>query len=203
VHKGIIRIKSTMNVMRQLSVLIWNDDKFPTLPDDAQIVFFHLLTTTHTTTFGLFKGGVGTLAEEKRWKPERYREALRILISQKMAKYDRDALLLYIPRALRYNPPANPNIIKSWSEIFNGLPTSPLKKEFYDDLKTIIDSRNKEALTEAFLTHFGNGVNLSADDRPPVESEQTQDQDASRSGRESVRIAPAVEGLAEEGGGEW
>lgn len=149
-------------------MLIWNDDKFPLLSDDAQIVFFHLLTTPQTTTFGLFKGGVGTLAEEKRWPPERYRDALRILVSQGMVHYDRDALLLYIPRALRYNPPSSVKVIKEWAETFKSLPSSSLKKDFYIDLKTTIVSRSKEALIDAFLECFGDGGDLSADDRAPL-----------------------------------
>lgn len=182
-----------MNVMRQLSVLIWNDDKFPLLSDDAQIVFFHLLTTPHTTAFGLFKGGVATLAEEKRWDIERYRKALKVLLEQKMVRYDKAALLLYIPRALKYNPPTA-SALKLWSEVFVGLPSSPLKKAFYDDLSDVVASRNKPSLSEAFMTYFGDGSDLSVRDGAPVD---VMDNDSlSKDNTDIFRVE-------ETGGGKW
>lgn len=143
-----------MSLIRKISVLIWNDDKFPLLSDDAQMVFLHLLTTPATTEFGLFKAGVRGLAEEKRWNSKRYDNALIELIDCQMVRYDSRALVVYVPKALHYNVPADVNTLEAWSIKFAEVPRSELKEAFHHDLRLRLEKAGCDELITAFNTHF-------------------------------------------------
>jgi len=133
--------------------LIWNDDKFPFVTDDCQLVFFHLLTTPMGTQFGLFKAGIAGLAEDKRWGIERYRKAMNEAIKNGFVEYDQKSLLVRIPHFLDYNRPNNPNVLKSWGRVFNGLPSGELKFQHYQQLKDFAEGLPK-AFSKAFKEAF-------------------------------------------------
>ncbi len=144
---------------RKISCSIWNDDKFPFASDDCQIVIFHLLSTPLSTPFGLYKASVAALAEEKRWTKGRYASALNEAIKTDFVKYDAKHHVIYIPNFLRYNPPHNPNVLRSWSEPFKEIPSSSLKDEFFQALVARIESYSeafREAFSKAFRHHYRN-----------------------------------------------
>lgn len=138
---------------RKIHCLIWNDDKFPFLPDDTKLVFLHLLTTPFGTPFGLYKASIGALADEMRWDRERYEYAIRDAINHGLVEYDEKAYLVYIPNFLKYNLPTSVNQVKSWKNIFDELPNSPLKTKFLRQLKAIADGIRDgigDAIRDAF-----------------------------------------------------
>jgi len=139
-----------MGRYRQIHCLIWNDDKFPFLSDDAQLVFFHILTTPFSNPIGCFKISVEALAAEKRWQLKRYRKAFQELLDNGLVKYDEKYQVILIPNFIKYNPPPNPNVVRSWGQIWEELPPSPLKFEFYQILKGYI-----EGLGKGFKKGFG------------------------------------------------
>lgn len=146
---------------RNIHCVIWNDDKFPFVSDDCQLVFFHLMTTPLSTPFGLFKASLSALAAEKRWSEERYTKGYREGYAKGFLKYDEKHLLMYLPKFLKYNPPDNPNVLTSWFWIYNELPDSPLKDEFNQALKELVEGYGKgfrERYTKLFGKGIGNGI---------------------------------------------
>jgi uncharacterized phage protein (TIGR02220 family) len=142
---------------RQIHCCIWNDDKFPFLSDDEQLVFFHLLTTPFGTPFGLYKTSIGALADEKRWDLKRYAKPFGKLLNMGFVKYDKRTLVLYIPRFMKYNPPANPNVVTSWLKQAQEIPDSPLKNEWYCALEWFAKGFGKP-LPEGLANGMANGM---------------------------------------------
>ena len=77
-----------MSRYRVIHCLVWNDDKFPFVSDDCQLIFFHLLTTPLSTPFGCYKASLQALAAEKRWPVERYRQAFQEAFREGFVKHD-------------------------------------------------------------------------------------------------------------------
>src|SRR3990172_11206847 len=134
-----------MSRYRNIHCLIWNDDKFPFLSDDCQLVFFHILTTPLSTPFGLFKASTEALASEKRWPLKRYMKAFREGIAHALFKYDERHHVVLIPKFLKYNKPQSINAVKSWRRISDEIPPSHLKNEWYQIFKGI-----PEGIPDAF-----------------------------------------------------
>ena len=142
---------------RQVHCLIWNDDKFPFLSDDAQLVFFHILTTPFSNSIGCFKISLEALTAEKRWPIRRYKNAFKELENKKLARYDEKNQVIFLPNFIKYNPPANPKVIINWARQWSELPDSPLKYELYQLLKDIIKTKG-EKFSKAFEEAFGKGM---------------------------------------------
>lgn len=142
---------------RTVQCLIWNDDKFPFLPERAKLIFFHLLTTPLSTPFGCYKAGVNTLAEDSRIDPKEYREGFDILFQKGLICYDEKALVVLLPNFLRYNPPANPNVVKNWEKVLREVPNCDLKSQCIKDLEGFCTAKSEgfaKAFRECFLEPF-------------------------------------------------
>lgn len=178
---------------RKIDVRIWNDAKFRSLspaPPNAQTLFIHLLTCPATTNIpGLFSVGEIATAEILGWDlegfkegyreafPKGYREGFReafLELSQKgLVEASWKDRLVWIPNAIRFNPPESPNVIRSWSKTWDELPECDLKTQAYHRLKAFV-----EGLGEAFLEAFLEALpKAPAKGMPNQEQEQEQDQD--------------------------
>jgi len=169
---------------RKISVKIWNDDKFPFCSDDCKLVFVHLLTTPSSSPFGLYKSSLAGLAAEMRWPEKRYMKAFREALAKGFVKHDERALLIYLPNFLDHNPPESPNVIKSWGKLFDEIPDSHLKVEFFAAFSGLLQAYGKgfrEAFEEAFREPFAKSM-------PNQEQEQEQEQERilSASGADAV-----------------
>ena len=146
-----------MSRYRTIHCRIWNDDKFPFMSDDCQLAFFHLLTTTMSSPFGLFNASVPALAAEKRWDEKRYRKAFAEAFAKGLIKHSEKHLLILIPQFLKYNKPSNPNVLLSWGKIYKELPDCELKFEFNQILMDSIEGYG-EAFHKAFAEAFPKGM---------------------------------------------
>lgn len=135
---------------RNIHCLIWNDDKFPFSSDDCKLIFFHILTTPLSSSFGLYKASIGALADEMRWNIQRYTKGFREGLLKGYFLYDDKYYVLFIPNFLKYNPPHNPNVLRSWANTFNEIPQCSLKEQFYQSLKAFLES-----FDESFRDVFG------------------------------------------------
>jgi len=146
-----------MTRYRTVHCLIWNDDKFPFVSDDCQLVWFHILTTPFSTPFGLFKTTIEMLASEKRWPVKRYAKAFKEGLQEGFFKYNENRQLIYIPKHICYNPPHNPNVLKSWGKIYNELPNCDLKQEFYQSLMAFLEQYGK-GFAKSFAESFSKSM---------------------------------------------
>jgi hypothetical protein len=168
---------------RKIECKIWSDKKFLSLSDDGQIVFFQLLTTQLSTPFGLFRAGVAALAEEKGWPVNRYWNGLRDCSRKGLVKVDESARVILLPRFLKYNPPANPNIVRNWSTWLEEIPDSPLKSEWSQILKRLCE-RLAKGFPRAYRETIAETVSLQ-------EQEQEQEQDLFTDSPKGESVSPA------------
>jgi hypothetical protein len=118
-------------VYRRISVRVWTDKKFCTLSrlqPSGQALWLYLLSGPHTTALpGVFVAGRAALAEALGWSLEEFDRCLAELEELHMVEFDRDSRLWFIPKAIRHNTPANPNIVLAWRVIWAQLPEVPLR----------------------------------------------------------------------------
>lgn len=156
-------MKITSSRYRTIHCKIWNDDKFPLLSAEGKLVFFLLLTTTFSSPFGAYKAGKAALEEESRMDAKGFAKGFAECLSNGLAKYDETARVVYLPNFLKYNPPANPNVVKSWGKIFNELPKSGLDLEIYCAILNCCDGMAKgfrEAFSKAFAEPEAKGMRI-------------------------------------------
>ncbi|MEN6337363.1 MAG: hypothetical protein ABFE01_24165, partial [Phycisphaerales bacterium] len=114
-----------------------------------------LLYGSHTLSLpGLSVAGEAQLAEGLGWTLKGFREAFAEVSGKAMAKADWGARVVWVPNAIKYNPPESPNVVRSWGKLFNMVPECALKAEAYAQLKAFIEALG-EGYAKAFREAFG------------------------------------------------
>jgi uncharacterized phage protein (TIGR02220 family) len=147
----------------KISTRMWGDEWFRSLsaaPPNGQTLWIHLLTGPHTLHAipGLFMIGEAAMAEALGWPLEGFREAFREVSAKGKAKADWKARVIWVPKALVYNAPESPNVVKSWSKFFIELPECELKDEAFHSLTVFVEGLGegfREAFREAFRDPLG------------------------------------------------
>lgn len=159
----------TQLAYRSVYCSIWDDDKFRALPDESQLVWFHLFTNAYSTRIGLYKMPIAGLAAEKGTSFERYRERLRNLEKAGLVVVDENRHLIWFPKYFEWNRPDNPNTLKKWCKAFAGIPDCSLKYQCIQALGEYCREWG-EGFEAAFSAIFSNvPVNVpgNVDGNPP------------------------------------
>jgi len=162
---------------RKVDLRMHGDEKYRRLtpcPPCGQALWWHLLTGRHTGIIpGLSSIGEAAFAEQLGWPIRGFRQAFAEVLREGMAKADWSAKLVWVPNAIKYNPPANPNVVRSWRDAWEELPECELKIEAHDNLGSFVEGLGKgfmEAFTETCRNPLVNPL-------PNQEQEQEQDQE--------------------------
>ena len=176
--------KDEKHLYRRIEVRTWADDKFRALspiPACGQGLWLYLLTGPHTGPIpGLFRAGRAAMAEDLDWEPAAFDKAFAEAFQQGMVKADWKAKLVWIPNAIRCNPPASPNVVKSWTKYWGLLPECDLKREAFESLRAAVSGLG-EAFAKAFDDAFGKALrksSIKAMGNQEQEQEQEQDKDS-------------------------
>jgi len=129
----------------KISREIHTDEKFKSLSDLSQLLFFTLLTHTSLTNLGGFRATTRGLAAEKRWSLKRFNRVFQELIDKKMVWYDDNAQCLIMPHFLKHNPPQSPKVVMSWEASLGLIPECKIREK----LKGLVREYVKE-LPESF-----------------------------------------------------
>ncbi len=118
---------------RKIDVKLWGDEKFSSLSrpkPNAQTLWIFLLTGPQTTAApGLFSSGVAALSEMLGWSTPAFRRCFEELVSAGMVKADWSSRVVWIPKAVTYNPAENPNAVKAWRRAIAEIPECALRDE--------------------------------------------------------------------------
>ena len=159
---------------RRVHIRLWGDQKFRELsapPPNAQTLWLYLLTGPHTGVVpGLSHVGEAALAEGLGWPVKGLREAFHEIAQKGMARADWGVRVLFLPNAVRCNPPESPNVVKAWRKAFDELPECDLKIEAFHDIKGFLEGF-AEAFREAFREALPEAI--AKPSRSPVESDLT------------------------------
>ena len=113
------------------------------------------------------------LAEALDWPLKDFREAFREASDKGMVKADWEARLIFIPKAIFYNVPESPNVVRGWRIAWDELPECDLKIQIWKQLKAFI-----EGLTEGFREAFREACPQPLlKPLPNQEQEQEQEQE--------------------------
>jgi hypothetical protein len=127
---------------------IWSDQKFRLLSRPqpcGQALFLYLLTNPAVGPIpGIYCAGEAMLAEALGWSLEGFREAFQEAFREGLVKADFHARLIWIPNAINYNQPENPNVVKAWQNPWDELPECDLKDEARKRLRLALNDRGKE-----------------------------------------------------------
>lgn len=184
---------------RNVSVYIWNDDKFPFCSDDCQLVFLHLLTSTMSTGFGCYKASLEALAAEKRWALKRYRKGFEEGLRNGFLEYDSHFRVVFLPHFWEHNPRPNINMFKGFEKYFNELPKCKLKYKCYQSLESLAESLGKrylESFRKRFVNPFpsgtGTGTGTGVEETPlsPLPEKSTE------SSKKTEELQTAWNGMA-------
>lgn len=137
---------------------MWGDERFRSLSrpqPNAQTLFTYLLTGPHNLGPGCFEAGEYGLAEKLRWPIEGFRAAFVELEAADMVRADWDAQVVWIVKAIKHDPPANPNTLKHWLELLETVPECPIRTAFLDSLQPFIE-RFHEGLHQPSPNGRGN-----------------------------------------------
>jgi hypothetical protein len=133
---------------RRVSLQTWGDKKFRELSKPApngQTLWLFLITGPHTSAIpGVLHVGQAALAESLGWPVKALQRCWLEIVAKEMGEADWSAPLVWLPKAVKHNPPESFNVVKSWSSTFDTLPECELKAK-------------AEAYIQAFLQTKGQG----------------------------------------------
>jgi hypothetical protein len=184
---------------RTVDQRMWGDENFQALsaPEpNAQSLWIFLLIGPLTTSLpGLIRIGEAGLAESLGWSLKPFRERFQELLLRGMIKADWQARVLWIPNAIKYNMPANPNVIKGWKSHWDLIPECSLKSEAHKALMAAVSE--KKPFAEAFIFACGNGLpnrlaNGMANQGQGQDQRQDQDQEQEQDQGQQVPASPVV-----------
>lgn len=137
------------NRYQPVFVKVWTGESFAAVGERARLLFLYLLTCPQTTLLcGVIVASVGTIAHALRWSEAEVREHMAELAADGTVAFD-EAGVVWLPNALAYNPPANPNIVKGWRDYWSVVPACPLKVSVWDRLHAFCTGKGV-AWLEAF-----------------------------------------------------
>ena len=165
-----------MSLYSKVDRRIWIDSKFRSLSQDAKFLWIYFLTCPENGSMpGLMRIGKLSLAESLEWSPERLAKPFGELFANGMAKADWEARFVYLPNALKYNPPPNSNVIIGWVNHWESLPECPLKIEAYEAFLAELE-RLAKPYAERFQERLAKPYAEPSRNRMPTQ-DQDQDQD--------------------------
>lgn len=137
---------------------LWGDAKFrklTTAPPNGRDLWLYLLTSPHSTNIpGILVARRETVAADLGWSPEALDAVWGELSgADPMAVADWSSGLVWLPRAVRHDPPSSPNHVRSWVRIWSELPESALLRRA---AKTI--GSELERVNPAFAAVFLEGL---------------------------------------------
>lgn len=162
---------------RKLDVRLRSDEKFQALSapqPNGQDCWIYLLTNRYTSNIpGLYAAYEEAMARDLKWSTKGFRESFGELFRNGLAKADWTVGLVFIPNAIRYDPPANPNVVKGWRSAWDELPECELKNQAHDHIYEFL-KRLGEPYAKPFAERCPKG---SGNRMPKQEQEQEQEQE--------------------------
>lgn len=173
-----------MSRWRKVDVRLWGDERVRKLSRSAPsalVCWLYLLTARESIALpGAIVGGAASLAESLGWNRREFLRKFAEIEALGMARADWDARLVWLPNALKHNPPQSPNTVKSWAKGWEELPDCDLKNAIRAEAEEFL-----EGFSEGFRKAFGKGATGGL--RPREEEEKKEEKMAKPSAPSSSR----------------
>ncbi len=142
---------------RRVSILFWADAKIRALGDDAKFLFLCILTHPDQTSMGIMRGGPASLGEFLGWADRRIAKAFGEGLGKGLWEACPEAAVIWVPKFLKHNPPASPNVVRSWPKLLLPIPECILKAKAIAALRYATEGLS-EGFAKAFGEAFGDGL---------------------------------------------
>jgi len=129
--------------------------------EDMRYLALYLLTCQHRTIEGLFVLPKLYICGDMKWSPERLGESFDALLADGFMEYDEDDQVCFIVKALHYQPPRNPNMVKAAIRRVQTVPKTRLDEHFMASAMTYCKSL-AESLAESLPKRYGKPQLFSA-----------------------------------------
>jgi hypothetical protein len=187
---------------RKIDVRIWNDAKFSALSNNGKLIFLFLITHPQMTALGAMRATPQGLAAELKMAPEAFEEGFAEVLSQGLAKNDREACCMWLPNFLRYQSAESPNVLRNWLKQVEYIPECDLKTHAIAGVRAYAEGLS-EGFRKAFKEAFPKDIpeSVSSKQRAVIPS-----QDSGTLAKEKILRASnntnrgSAENLAEETG---
>ena len=124
-----------MSKYRPVDVRVWTDRKVSSLSPEAKLLWIFLLTAPSSIAIpGVVIGGDAALAEQLGVSQELFGQLFRQLFQSGLPVL-REGRLIWLPKALKYQPPRNPNMIKAWAVCWDDVSENNLKHQLWQELR--------------------------------------------------------------------
>jgi len=116
---------------------VWRDKEYrKQLTLEQRHIWLHLLTSPTRTHFpGLLRTTIKEIAALVDLSPRKVAAAIEEFKKLGWAEYDAEEELLYLPKALKYNPPDNEKQLIHWVRVWSSFPECSLTKLALDALR--------------------------------------------------------------------
>lgn len=183
----------------KVSRRVWGSVDFRALSapkPNAQTLWLRLLTGPELGIIpGLFEVRESGLAEALAWPLSAFRRCLQEITARGMATHDKAVGLMWVPRAIRHNPPDNPNVILGWKVAWKDLPECSTKETARVHLIAWAAERGK-GWVDAMANVLGNPshtVTPNDGGNSETESDSETDSDADADSEGSPAAAPVTQ----------
>lgn len=113
--------------------IIWHDEKFRSLPEDARMLFLYLLTSPHSNMLGIFYLPKLYACSDLQWDPERYQRGIDTLCHTLLIEVDKD--IIWVKNYLKHNQIRGPRQVKGAVTRLMSLPDTKLIGPFMKNLE--------------------------------------------------------------------
>ena len=113
--------------------IIWHDEKFRSLPEDARMLFLYLLTSPHSNMLGIFYLPKLYACSDLQWDPERYQRGIDTLCHTLLIEVDKD--IIWVKNYLKYNQIRGPRQVTGAVNRLMSLPDTKLIGPFMKNLE--------------------------------------------------------------------
>lgn len=187
----------------RVSPKFWTDPVVRRASDDARLLALYLLTSPHRRLEGLFRLPKPYICADLGWSAERLDKPFGELLETGFIRYDEAAEVVLIRNALKYQSPANDNMVTAALDQLEEVPETSLDQEFQQLAK-----RYCERLAQRLPERFGRPMPKPPAPAPapaPTPEEEhhvgTADADADAESKSSdvqvVHFRPDVDRLCE------
>lgn len=160
---------------RRILTSTWGDKNFKALSSPtsgAKYLWLYLLTNPFTSGLpGLYEAGEAMMAEAIGWDLKVFRAAFREIERAGMVFADWGERIIYIPNAIKHNPPESPNVIIYWAGRFDKIPEGTYKELWLAGASKASEGwgeKMAEAFRKAFLGR-SRILNMFPDQEYPVD----------------------------------
>lgn len=152
---------------RRVSTRMWGDEKFLDLSapkPNARDLFIWLLTGPCTSLVpGVVLTTLSDISERLDWPMPATLASWDEIVAARMATADWSRQLIWLPNALKHNPPANTNVVKGWRRFFDEeVPECALRWTIETRMRAFLERRGDPFL-KAFLPSDGKAFDIDAE----------------------------------------